>query len=148
MERSSEAHPDPEESMESKPRGKKKGNNKSRGRAKTTAHASVKKANGKDQKSQDTKNPKTEVKKKPRRDRSATPQGRSEGEDEEEKKEPQVRLPTLAGEEISAEQKEMQREQKLPYFIQKQYVRDKNLRRPGEPEYDPSTLDIPKEDFD
>ena len=59
-----------------------------------------------------------------------------------------MKLPTLAGEEISAEQKEMQREAKLPYFIQKQYVRDKNLRRPGEDDYDPSTLDIPKQDFE
>ena len=38
--------------------------------------------------------------------------------------------------------------QKIPDFIRKEFIRDKNLNKPDDPEYDPSTIDIPKEMFD
>ena len=33
--------------------------------------------------------------------------------------------------------------QKIPDFARKEFIRDKNLRRPDDPDYDPSTIDIP-----
>lgn len=36
---------------------------------------------------------------------------------------------------------------KIPDFIRKEFIRDQNLKRPDDPEYDPSKLDIPEELF-
>jgi DNA mismatch repair protein MSH6 len=38
--------------------------------------------------------------------------------------------------------------QKIPQFIRKEFIRDKNLRKPEDPEYDPSTVEIPKQVFE
>ena len=38
--------------------------------------------------------------------------------------------------------------QKIPSFIKKEFIRDKNLNRPEDEEYDPSTLDIPQDAYD
>lgn len=37
--------------------------------------------------------------------------------------------------------------QKIPLFMRKEFIRDKNLKKPDDPEYDPSTIDIPQEVF-
>ena len=36
----------------------------------------------------------------------------------------------------------------IPSFIKKDYIRDANLRRPDDPDYDPSTVHIPEEEFE
>ena len=38
--------------------------------------------------------------------------------------------------------------QKVPDFIRKEFIRDKNLRKPDDPDYDPSTIDIPNKLFE
>lgn len=36
----------------------------------------------------------------------------------------------------------------IPKFIKREYIRDKNLLRPDDPNYDPSSVHIPEEEFD
>lgn len=38
--------------------------------------------------------------------------------------------------------------QKIPEFVRKEFIRDKNLNRPDDIEYDPSSIDVPKEMYD
>jgi len=59
---------------------------------------------------------------------------------------PMIHKPNLNPFDIKEEVEEIEG-QKIPDFLRKEFIRDKNLKRPDDPEYDPSTLDIPEEMF-